>query len=90
MFLIFSSDFNTEPLYIEYGDIYFGGLPKGFKTPRNVLATTAYFIGCISDVTIGGQIVNFANSTDRKSAQLDNCSRDILGNLKCDFLKVIN
>ena len=73
----YESDFTTEPLYIEHGDIYFGGLPKGFKTPKKVLGTTAYFVGCISDVTIGGQTVNFANSTDRKSGLLDSCARDI-------------
>lgn len=73
----FVSDFNTEQLHIENGDIYFGGLPKGFKTPRGVLASNAYFVGCISDVTIGGQMVNFANSTDRKNAVLDNCHRDV-------------
>lgn len=73
-----SSDFENIPLYIDHGDIYFGGLPKGFKTPKNVLATTAYFVGCIKDVSLSGQTVNFANSTDRKSAVLDNCSPDIL------------
>lgn len=78
-FFINRSDFDTVPLNIDYGDIYFGGLPKGFITPKNALATTAYFTGCISDVTMSGQVVNFANSTDRKSAVLDNCPRDILG-----------
>lgn len=73
-----SSEFENIPLHIDHGDIYFGGLPKGFKTPKNVLATTAYFTGCIKDVSLSGQIVNFANSTDRKSAVLDNCSPDIL------------
>lgn len=73
-----SSAFDSVPLYIDHGDIYFGGLPKGFKTPRMALATTAYFTGCIKDVTLSGQVVNFANSTDRKSAILDSCSADIL------------
>lgn len=75
------SNFDTTLLIIEHGDIYFGGLPKGFKTPQGALASTAYFVGCISDVTIGGQLVNFANSTDRKNAVLDNCHRDALGEL---------
>lgn len=73
-----SSPFDSIRLYIDHGDIYFGGLPKGFKTPRNALATTAYFTGCIRDVTLSGQVVNFANSTDRKSAILDSCSADIM------------
>lgn len=75
----FVSDFDTDPLFIEHGDIYYGGLPNGFKTPKNVLGSTDYFVGCISDVTIRGQVVNFANSTDKKAADLDNCSRDIFG-----------
>uniref|UniRef100_W4VRR7 Putative response to misfolded protein n=1 Tax=Corethrella appendiculata TaxID=1370023 RepID=W4VRR7_9DIPT len=67
------------PLYIPHGDIYFGGLPKGFVTPRGAISNEAYFVGCISDVTVNGQIVNFANLTDRsRTAQLDNCAKDLL------------
>lgn len=84
----FVSDFNTEQLQIENGDIYFGGLPKGFKTPRGVLASNAYLVGCISDVTIGGHMVNFANSTDRKNAVLDNCHRDVF-DYDVDTLRIV-
>lgn len=75
------SEFDTDPLYIEHGNIYYGGLPNNFITPRNVLGSTENFAGCINDVTIRGQVVNFANSTDKKAAELDNCSRDIFGKL---------
>lgn len=68
----------TSPLQIDGGHIYFGGLPKGFKTPRGHLGSPAYFLGCISDVYLSAHAVNFAESTDRKSAILDNCPRDIL------------
>lgn len=71
-------DEDTNPLYIDGGHIYFGGLPKGFKTPRGHLGSPAYFLGCISDVYLSAQAVNFAESTDRKSAIFDNCARDIL------------
>lgn len=69
---------DSSPLYIDGGHIYFGGLPKGFKTPRGHVGSPAYFLGCISDVYLGAHAVNFAESTDRKSAILDNCPRDIL------------
>lgn len=70
---------DTNELTIENGDIYFGGLPKGFTVARGAIDSPAYFVGCISDVLINGPIVNFAESTDRRSAVLDSCSRDLLG-----------
>lgn len=70
---------SANDLILEAADIYFGGLPKNFKIPRGALTSPAYFVGCISDVLINGPIVNFAESSDRKSAILDNCARDILG-----------
>lgn len=73
------SDFDTEPLYIDVGEIYFGGLPAGFRTPKNVVASRESFVGCISDVMIGRSVVNFANYTDRKNAHLDNCGSDVFG-----------
>lgn len=55
------------------GDIYFGGLPMNFRPPRNALSTLAYFTGCIEGVTLNGQVVNFANTTERMSGYLDYC-----------------
>lgn len=73
------SDADTNQLYLENADIYFGGVPKGYQVPRIALNSPAYFAGCISDVHLGGETINFAESIDRKSAVLDNCARDILG-----------
>lgn len=73
----FVSDEEPRPLDIVSGEIYFGGLPKNFVTPKYAIATPAYFWGCIRDVTVNGQIVNFANLKDKKSAVLDQCSKDI-------------
>lgn len=72
------SDEEAPTLYIDGGHIYFGGLPKGFRTPRGHIGSPAYFLGCISDVYLSSNPVNFAESIDRKSAILDNCQRDIL------------
>lgn len=73
----FVSDEEPAPLDIVSGEIYFGGLPKNFVTPKYAIATPAYFWGCIRDVTVNGQIVNFANLKEKKSAVLDQCSKDI-------------
>lgn len=73
---------DVDPLYLYNGRIYFGGLPKDYKTPIDSTGSTAYFVGCIRDVFLNNQLVNFAESTDRKSAVLDSCSRNILGNNK--------
>lgn len=76
------SDSDVSPLYLYGGDIYFGGLPTGFLLPPGAIGSPAYFLGCITDVLLNGQVVNFAESSDRKSAVLDNCPRDILGNTR--------
>ncbi|CRK95483.1 CLUMA_CG008952, isoform A [Clunio marinus] len=65
-------------LSISYGEIYFGGLTKYFTPVRGALPNEAYFVGCIQDVTINTNEVNFASSTDKMNAILNNCPRDIL------------
>lgn len=75
----FVSQLNTNNLYLENADIYFAGLPDGTQVERDALQSPAYFVGCISYVVLNGQLVNFAESIDRKSAVLDNCARDLLG-----------
>ncbi|XP_037900995.1 laminin subunit alpha [Glossina fuscipes] len=66
-----------EPLYIDMGDIFFGGLPENIKIPRDALANLAYFLGCISDVTVNGEIINFADSIEKKNGNINSCSNDI-------------
>lgn len=73
------SQSNSYPLFLDNADIFFGGLPKGYNIPSSSVTLPSYFVGCISDVVISGQSVNFAESEDRQSAILDNCARDILG-----------
>lgn len=69
------------PLVITSGDIFFGGLPESYTTPRDALSNTAYFIGCISDVTVNGEIINFADSIEKKNGNINSCPSDILGEL---------
>lgn len=72
---------NPQDLYLEDADIYYGGVPSGFPQAQYV---PPFFVGCISDVYINGQISNFAQSIERKSALLDSCARDLLGmTIKC-------
>lgn len=64
---------------LEGGDIFFAGLPDNYRTPRNALATTAYFVGCISDVTVNNEIINFANSVEKKNGNTNSCPPTVLG-----------
>lgn len=74
---VFDSDVTPPRLNIQQGEIYFGGLPKSYVPVQGAIASTAYFLGCISDVSINGQVVNFAISTDKKNAILNSCHRDL-------------
>uniref|UniRef100_A0A1B0CH53 Netrin axonal chemotropic factor n=1 Tax=Lutzomyia longipalpis TaxID=7200 RepID=A0A1B0CH53_LUTLO len=74
----YGTDAPAPLLQISFGDIFFGGLPRNFRLPKNSLKTTAYFVGCITDVTINGDVVNFAESTDRTNAVLADCHPDLL------------
>lgn len=73
------SQFGTTPLNLNNAEIFFAGLPEGSQVSRDGLTLPAYFVGCISYVVLNGELVNFAESLDRKSALLDNCPRDLLG-----------
>lgn len=79
---------DTYPLFLDNADIYFGGLPKSYRASQTSVTLPAYFVGCISDVVISGSSVNFAESEDRRSAVLDNCARDILGNNSHLFFEI--
>lgn len=67
---------NGSSLLISFGEIFFGGLPRHYRVPKNTLKTTAYLVGCISDVTVNEDVVNFAESRDKENAILDNCPQD--------------
>jgi laminin, alpha 3/5 len=77
----FRLDDPVAGLSIQYGDLYFGGLPPEFQATRHALSTTAYFTGCLSDVTVSGHIVNFANLTEYSGGVIGSCSRDLYGKL---------
>lgn len=65
-------------LYIQSGEIYFGGLPNGFKAIGGAVSNDAYFVGCIQDVLVNANVINFASSNDKSNAILNNCPRDIV------------
>lgn len=74
----YTSPESPPTLLISFGEIYFGGLPKSFKPVRGAIPNEAYFVGCIQDVTINTNVINFASSTDKHNAILNSCPRDIL------------
>lgn len=74
----YTSTESPPTLSISFGEIYFGGLPKYFTPVRGALPNEAYFVGCIQDVTINTNVINFASSTDKSNAILNSCPRDIL------------
>lgn len=76
-FLLFYSTDNAPPaLHILYASIYVGSLPKKIKLQPNRVASTDAFNGCIGDLTVNGQIKNFANTTDSSKEILDKCILD--------------
>jgi hypothetical protein len=75
----FRSDAPVSMLNIQLGELYFGGLPPEFAVPKHALSSAAYFTGCISDVTVNGNIVNFANLSDYSGGVIGSCSRDLYG-----------
>jgi len=79
MFLCILRFGSPQPLILEGGDIFFAGLPDNYRTPRNALASLAYFVGCISDVTVNNEVINFANSAERKNGNINSCPPHVLG-----------
>jgi laminin, alpha 3/5 len=74
----FVSEQAPPSLFLTFGEIYFGGLPRGFSPIGGALPNDAYFVGCIQDVSINSNVVNFASSTDKQNAVLNSCPRDIV------------
>ncbi|XP_042212496.1 laminin subunit alpha-like isoform X1 [Homarus americanus] len=55
------------------GPVYFGGVPEFYNIAAAASAIDTNFFGCIGDVTLNSQIVNFAESRERPNAHLQNC-----------------
>lgn len=70
------ADSDPPKLHILYGDLYIGGVPDSFKPKKGSVATTTTFGGCIGDATVQGDVINFANTTDKSSEQLGKCVLD--------------
>lgn len=64
-------------LQIQHGEIFFGGLPSGYRVAKNAMRTSAYFLGCISDANVNLDGVNFAEARDKQNAILDNCPQNM-------------
>ncbi|XP_017779043.1 PREDICTED: laminin subunit alpha isoform X2 [Nicrophorus vespilloides] len=68
------TDSPPTPLNIQYGDVFFGGLPRYLGS--SIVTGVEPFAGCIGDATINGKIINFANLTEKYGEQLGKCILD--------------
>lgn len=56
-----------------HSNLYFGGVPSRVDA---ALALQPHFYGCISDATLNGEVVNFANLTDTYQVVVGKCLWD--------------
>lgn len=62
-----------------YADFFFGGVPSSVDAAASMSQS---FVGCISDVTFNGKIVNFAQLADVPGATIGRCSGPAVTGLK--------
>ncbi|KAL1517260.1 hypothetical protein ABEB36_001047 [Hypothenemus hampei] len=70
------TDATPPPLHILFGHIYVGGLPEKLNPLPGRVGSTQSFQGCIADLTVNGNLKNFANTTDKSNEILDKCILD--------------
>lgn len=58
--------------------MYVGGVPRNLKVLRGTVGSEKPFFGCIADLTVNGNVKNFANTTDRRREILDRCTLDVV------------
>jgi hypothetical protein len=58
-----------------YSDFFFGGVPSEVDAETSMSDS---FVGCISDVTFNGKIINFAQLTDAPRAIIGRCTEPSL------------
>lgn len=63
-------------LHLLYGNMYIGGIPPAYVDRTGSLGTKKAFAGCIGDATLGGAIIDFSNSTDKRNEILGKCILD--------------
>ncbi|CAG9771124.1 unnamed protein product [Ceutorhynchus assimilis] len=70
------TDSTPPPLHILFANMYVGGLPRNYKVASGTLGSKQPFHGCIADLTVNGNVKNFANTTDKSFEILDKCILD--------------
>ncbi|KAK9871509.1 hypothetical protein WA026_012880 [Henosepilachna vigintioctopunctata] len=73
-----ATDSPPTPLHILYGNLFIGGLPPSLTAMPEMVGTMEPFIGCIADVTLNGNVINFANKTDKKNEIFGKCVLDVV------------
>ncbi|RZC32304.1 Laminin G 2 and/or Laminin II domain containing protein [Asbolus verrucosus] len=69
-------DSHLPSLYFLHGILYIGGLPKKIVVSPGTVASELPFKGCIGDLTVKGNVINFANSTNKLNEILGKCILD--------------
>ncbi|KYB28643.1 Laminin subunit alpha-like Protein [Tribolium castaneum] len=69
-------DTKPPPLFILHGTLYVGGLPRRVILSPGTVGSELPFRGCIGDLTLKGNVINFANSTDKFNEILGKCIYD--------------
>ncbi|KAK3929045.1 Laminin subunit alpha [Frankliniella fusca] len=72
-FEMFKTPNNGPPLQIQDGSLFFGGIPKNYVLRSGASATANPFVGCLADATVGRDLINFAEVTDRRNVSLNKC-----------------
>eukprot|EP00102_Acyrthosiphon_pisum_P016424 XP_008187385.2 PREDICTED: laminin subunit alpha [Acyrthosiphon pisum] len=67
----FQSENRPSPVRFLYSDFFFGGVPPEVDAETSMSDS---FVGCISDVTFNGKIINFAQLTDAPRAIIGRCT----------------
>lgn len=67
---LFRSEQPPSPVRFLKSDFFFGGVPSDVDA---AISMSSSFVGCISDVTFNGKIINFAQLTDAPGSTIGKC-----------------
>ncbi|XP_030765960.1 laminin subunit alpha [Sitophilus oryzae] len=70
------TDSTPPPLHVLHATMYVGGLPRRIRPLQGTVGSEEPFHGCITDLTVNGNVKNFANTTDKLLEILDKCILD--------------
>jgi laminin alpha 3/5 len=69
-------NYAPPPLHFLHGTLYIGGVPRVITFSAGTVGSEIPFRGCIGDLTLKGNVINFANTTDKFNEILGKCILD--------------